>query len=56
MPFLDAYAQGNDIMHWRLSAYNTHRIGIVLDGLLPGTQFHRPTELPAAVQNVHHTG
>ena len=31
--FLDAYAQGNDIMHWRLSAYNTHRIGIVLDGL-----------------------
>lgn len=24
--------------------------------LLPGTQFHRPTELPAAVQNVHHTG
>ena len=31
--FLDAYAQGNDNMHWRLSAYNTHRIGIVLDGL-----------------------
>ena len=31
--FLDAYAQGNDIMHWRLSAYNTHRIGVVLDGL-----------------------
>ena len=31
--FLDAYAQGNDIMRWRLSAYNTHRIGVVLDGL-----------------------
>lgn len=31
--FLDAYAQCNDIMHWRLSAYNTHRIGVVLDGL-----------------------
>ena len=31
--FLDAYVQGNDIMHWRLSAYNTHRIGVVLDGL-----------------------
>ena len=31
--FLDAYAQSNDIMHWRLSAYNTHRIGVVLDGL-----------------------
>ncbi len=31
--FLDAYAQGNDIMHWRLSAYNNHRIGVVLDGL-----------------------
>ena len=31
--FLDAYAQGDDIMHWRLSAYNTHRIGVVLDGL-----------------------
>lgn len=31
--FLDAYAQGNDIMRWRLSAYNLHRIGVVLDGL-----------------------
>ena len=31
--FLDAYAQDRDIMRWRLSAYNTHRIGIVLDGL-----------------------
>ena len=29
--FLDAYAQDRDIMHWRLSAYNTHRIGVVLD-------------------------
>lgn len=38
--FLDAYAQGNDIMHWRLSAYNTHRIGVVLDGLhLPERHF-----------------
>ncbi len=31
--FLDAYAQDRDIMHWRLSDYNTHRIGVVLDGL-----------------------
>jgi putative helicase len=31
--FLDAYAQERDIMRWRLSAYNTHRIGVVLDGL-----------------------
>ena len=31
--FLAAYAQDRDIMHWRLSAYNTHRIGVVLDGL-----------------------
>ena len=31
--FLDAYVQDRDIMHWRLSAYNTHRIGVVLDGL-----------------------
>ena len=31
--FLDAYAQDRDIMRWRLSAYNIHRIGIVLDGL-----------------------
>ena len=30
--FLDAYAQDRDIMRWRLSAYNTHRIGVVLDG------------------------
>lgn len=31
--FLDAYAQDHNIMRWRLSAYNTHRIGIILDGL-----------------------
>ena len=31
--FLDTYAQDRDIMRWRLSAYNTHRIGVVLDGL-----------------------
>ena len=31
--FLDAYTQERDIMRWRLSAYNTHRIGIILDGL-----------------------
>ena len=31
--FLDAYAQDRDIMRWRLSAYNTHRIGVALDGL-----------------------
>ena len=38
--FLDAYAQDRDIMRWRLSAYNTHRIGVVLDGLdLPERSF-----------------
>lgn len=38
--FLDAYAQDRDIMRWRLSAYNTHRIGVVLDGLhLPERHF-----------------
>lgn len=31
--FLDAYATATDIMHFRLSGYNTHRIGVVLDGL-----------------------
>ena len=41
--FLDAYAQGNDIMHWRLSAYNTHRIGVVLDGL-PYPERHFTTQ------------
>ena len=38
--FLNAYAQDRDIMRWRLSAYNTHRIGVVLDGLhLPERHF-----------------
>ncbi len=38
--FLNAYAQDRDIMRWRLSAYNTHRIGVVLDGLdLPERSF-----------------
>ena len=38
--FLDAYAQDHNIMRWRLSAYNTHRIGVVLDGLdLPERSF-----------------
>ena len=37
--FLDTYAQDRDIMRWRLSAYNTHRIGVVLDGL-PYTDRH----------------
>ena len=37
---LDTYAQDRDIMRWRLSAYNTHRIGVVLDGLdLPERSF-----------------
>ena len=31
--FLDAYAAAPDIMRFRISAYNTHRIGVVLDGL-----------------------
>lgn len=31
--FLDAYAAAPDIMRFRLSDYNTHRIGVVLDGL-----------------------
>ena len=38
--FLNAYAQDRNIMRWRLSAYNTHRIGVVLDGLdLPERSF-----------------
>ena len=38
--FLNAYAQDRDIMRWRLSAYNTHRIGVVLNGLdLPERSF-----------------
>ena len=30
--FLDAYAAAPDIMRFRISGYNTHRIGVVLDG------------------------
>ena len=38
--FVNAYAQDRDIMRWRLSAYNTHRIGVVLNGLdLPERSF-----------------
>ena len=31
--FLDAYAAAPEIMRFRVSGYNTHRIGVVLDGL-----------------------
>ena len=31
--FLNAYAQDDSITRFRLSPYNTHRIGVVLDGL-----------------------
>ena len=31
--FLDAYAAAPNIMRFRISGYNTHRIGVVLDGL-----------------------
>lgn len=31
--FLDAYANDRSIMRWRLSDYNTHRIGVMLDGV-----------------------
>lgn len=31
--FLDAYAAAPEIMRFRISDYNTHRIGVVLDGL-----------------------
>lgn len=31
--FLDAYAAAPDIMRFRISGYNTHRIGVVLDDL-----------------------
>lgn len=31
--FLDAHAADRDILRFRLSDYNTHRIGVVLDGL-----------------------
>ena len=38
--FLDAYAVDRDILRFRLSDYNTHRIGVVLDGLhLPERHF-----------------
>ena len=38
--FLDTYAQDHKILRIRLSSYNTHRIGIVLDGLdLPERHF-----------------
>ena len=38
--FLDAYAVNRDILRFRLSDYNTHRIGVVLDGLhLPERHF-----------------
>ena len=38
--FLDAYAAAPDIMRFRISGYNTHRIGVVLDGLhLPERHF-----------------
>jgi len=31
--FLDAYANDRSIMRWRLSDYNTHRSGVMLDGV-----------------------
>ncbi|MEG1578584.1 MAG: hypothetical protein RR336_07450, partial [Oscillospiraceae bacterium] len=31
--FLDAYAKDRSILRWRLSDYNTHRIGVMLDGV-----------------------
>ena len=38
--FLDAYAADQSITRFRLSGYNTHRIGVVLDGLnLPNRHF-----------------
>lgn len=38
--FLDTYAVNRDILRFRLSDYNTHRIGVVLDGLhLPERHF-----------------
>ena len=38
--FLDAYAVDRDILRFRLSDYNTYRIGVVLDGLhLPERHF-----------------
>ena len=32
--FLDAYATAPEIMRFRVSGYNTHRIGVVLDGFI----------------------
>ena len=38
--FLNAYEQDRSIMHFRLSEYSTHRIGVVLDGIdLPERSF-----------------
>ena len=38
--FLNAYEQDRSIMRFRLSEYNTHRIGVVLDGIdLPERSF-----------------
>ena len=38
--FLNAYEQNRSIMRFRLSEYNTHRIGVVLDGIdLPERSF-----------------
>ena len=38
--FLNAYATDHSIIRFRLSSYNTHRIGVVLDGLnLPERHF-----------------
>ena len=38
--FLDAYAEDPNIMRYRISGYNTHRIGIILNGLgLPDRKF-----------------
>ena len=41
--FLDAYAAAPDIMRFRISGYNTHRIGVVLDGL-PYPERHFTTQ------------
>lgn len=41
--FLDAYAAAPDIMRFRVSGYNTHRIGVVLDGL-PYLERHFTTQ------------
>ena len=41
--FLDAYAAAPEIMRFRVSGYNTHRIGVVLDGL-PYPERHFTTQ------------